>query len=280
VPVTRAESAFRRVLNWFSLPMISRLPLPTVSIASTEHDEKPSRDPMEPVIEARTVPAIPTTDGSRRATARLVGGLFILATAAGVASVVLQQAVTGAPDYLAEAHRHEGRLATAALLEIVMSVAVAAIAVALYPVLARFRARLAIGYVVARAAEGTIYLIGTAGLLTLLTLSGSTAVGLSDFVLAARDVTATVIGTAAFSVSAVILNYVLFRARLVPGWLSGWGLVAATSYVAGGVLGVYGPDPDSVLQTVLDLPLAIQEMTLAGWLIIRGFRRVDDGQRR
>lgn len=41
------------------------------------------------------------------------------------------------------------------------------------------------------------------------------------------------------------------------------GLAAATSYLAGGVLGLYGPNPVSVTQTILDLPLAVQEMTLA-----------------
>jgi hypothetical protein len=239
---------------------------------------------MRPVIEAQT---IQTIDGSpqvmsHRVTARLVGGLFIVATAAGVASVLLQQPVIDAPDYLSEAHRHEGRLATGALLEIVMSAAVMAIAITIYPVLTRLRARLAIGYVVARAVEGTMYMIGSMGLLTVLTLGrtaaeGSSAVvlgGLRDLVLAERDVTAAVMGTAAFAVSAVILNYVLFRARLVPRWLSAWGLAAATSYLAGGVLGVYGPDPFSATQTVLDLPLALQEMTLAAWLIIRGFTQV------
>jgi len=256
-----------------------------VSIASTEHNQTPPTDTegtMRPVIEAQT---IQSTDGnphvmSHRVTARLVGGLFILATAAGVASVVLQQPVINAPDYLSQAHRHEGRLATAALLEMVMSAAVVAIAITIYPVLMRFRARLAIGYVVARAVEATMYMIGSVGLLTVLTLSrtaaqGSSAVGLgnlSDLVLAERDVTGAVMGTAAFSVSAVILNYVLFRTRLVPRWLAAWGLAAATSYLAGGVLGVYGPDPLSVTQAVLDLPLALQEMTLAAWLIIRGFR--------
>ena len=248
---------------------------------------------MRPIIEARTIQTIDRNPHatSHRVTARLVGGLFILATSAGVASVVLQQPVTDAPDYLSEAHRHEGRLATGALLEMVMSAAVVAIAITIYPVLTRFRARLAIGYVVARAVEATMYMIGSVGLLTVLTLSrtaaqGSSAVGLgnlSDLVLAERDVTAAVMGTAAFSVSAVILNYVLFRTRLVPRWLAAWGLAAATSYLAGGVLGVYGPDPVSVTQAVLDLPLAVQEMTLAAWLIIRGFTRrspdanADDG---
>jgi hypothetical protein len=244
---------------------------------------------MRPVIEAQTIQPTDSSPHpmSHRATARLVGGLFILATATGVASVLLQQPVIDARDHLSEANRHEGWVETAALLEMVMSAAIVAIAITIYPVLARYRARLAIGYVVARAIEATMYMIGAAGLLTVLTIGrtaadGSSAVdpaNLSDLVLTGRDVTAAIMGTAAFSVSAVILNCVLFRTRLVPRWLSAWGLVAAISYVAGGVQGVYGADPASVAQTVVDLPLAVQEMALAAWLLIRGFTQGTARQR-
>jgi hypothetical protein len=219
---------------------------------------------MKQIIEAPTIQ-----------TARLVGGLYILATAAGVASVALQHPV-------AEAQSHGARLATGALLEMVMSAAIVAIAVAIHPVLARFHARLAIGYVVARAVEGTMFMIGTAGLLTVLTVSRTAAGGNSaaDLVLAGRVVTGVVLGAAAFSASAVILNGVLFRTRLVPRWLSAWGLAAAIAYLAGAVLSMYGADTASPALTILDLPTAIQEMTLAVWLIVRGFARATESRRR
>jgi hypothetical protein len=217
---------------------------------------------------------------AHRGTARLVGGLYILATAAGVASVLAQQPVADATGYLAAAHRHAGRVATGALLETVMSVAVVAIAIAIHPVLARVRARLALGYVVARAVEAVMYLVGSAGLLTLLALGRPAAADpppaeLGELVRAGRDVLGTVTGAVAFSVSAVILNYLLLRGRLVPRWLSAWGLVGAVSYLVGAVLGGYSPDLGSATQAFLDLPLAVQEMTLAVLLIIRGFAPVD-----
>ena len=75
----------------------------------------------------------------------------------------------------------------------------------------------------------------------------------------------------AFTVSALILNYALYRARLVPRWLSGWGLAGAVLYLAAGVAVLYGLEPMSATQNVLQAPLGLQEMVFAVWLIVKGF---------
>lgn len=55
-------------------------------------------------------------------------------------------------------------------------------------------------------------------------------------------------------------------------WLSVWGLVGATLWVAAGVLVLYGlVEPFSTTQTVLAIPIGVQEMALAVWLIVKGF---------
>jgi hypothetical protein len=80
------------------------------------------------------------------------------------------------------------------------------------------------------------------------------------------------LGVVAFGVSALILNYVLRRADLVPRWLASWGLAGAVLYLAtGGVTVVYGLEPFSATQTMLQLPLALHEMVFAIWLIAKGF---------
>ena len=75
----------------------------------------------------------------------------------------------------------------------------------------------------------------------------------------------------AFGLSALILNYALYGARLVPRWLSVWGLVGASLYMAAGAMVLYGLEPLSTTQVVLEAPLGVQESALATWLIVKGF---------
>ena len=70
-----------------------------------------------------------------------------------------------------------------------------------------------------------------------------------------------------FSITAVILNYVLLKTSLVPRWLSGWGLIGGALYLIGGVIGIFGFS----IGDILAAPIALQEMVFAIWLIVKGF---------
>lgn len=226
-----------------------------------------------------------------RGTARVVGGLFIVGTVAGGVGLALSQPLVDSADYLIKLSAHDDEVATAALLTLIMGVALVGVSVVIYPVLRRHNTRLALGYVVARAVESVFYVLDAALLLTLLTVSRS-YVGadagdvsglrsLGDALLGARDWAAAMLDASAFGVSALMLNFALHSARLVPRWLSAWGLVGALLYMAAGVSVLYGLEPLSTTQVVLEAPLGVQEMALGLWLIVRGFiAPVDAAERR
>ena len=69
-----------------------------------------------------------------------------------------------------------------------------------------------------------------------------------------------------FGVGAVLLYSLLYVTRLVPRWLSVWGLVGAAAVFAFSLLMFYGGGTK-----LLAIPIGVQEMVLAGWLIVRGF---------
>ena len=91
-------------------------------------------------------------------------------------------------------------------------------------------------------------------------------------VLAAREALGQV-GVLAFALGATMYYWLFYRSRLVPRWLSAWGLVAIASLVASVVLVISGvAEPMSPPQVLLAAPIFVQEMVLAGWLIAKGFR--------
>ena len=76
-----------------------------------------------------------------------------------------------------------------------------------------------------------------------------------------------------FCLGAVMFYLLLYRSRIVPRWIAMWGLLAIPFYAAADVLAMYGViGAVSSAQTLLFMPLAVQEMVLAVWMIARGFR--------
>lgn len=218
-----------------------------------------------------------------RSTARITGVLFIIATVAGVISrAAFVQPVLGSTPVLAGVAANETRLVIGALLLVVGAVASAGIAIAMYPVLRRQSGALALGSVGFRLIEGTLYLGVVVCLLVLLAVGRETSTAglasrstydvVAGLVVAARDSLGEV-SVFAFGVGGALYYWVFYRSRLVPRWLSVFGLVAITSVVASTVLVVAGVlAPFSLGQVVLAFPIAVQEMVLAGWLIVKGFR--------
>jgi hypothetical protein len=217
-------------------------------------------------------------DSTRKASLA-AGSLFILATTAVLGAAALLPTLTGA-DYLTRVADHPGRVAGAALLYLVGAGGSVGIAVALYPVLRRFDAALALGSVVFRTIEAVFYAAAVVSLLSVLSLAndlgGAPAADgagyrtAADSLLAARE-HAAVVGVFAFIVGALMYYIVFYRARLVPRWLSGWGVVGAVSLMIAAVLALYNDSPVTGY-VVLAAPIGLQEIALALWLLVKGFR--------
>jgi hypothetical protein len=71
-----------------------------------------------------------------------------------------------------------------------------------------------------------------------------------------------------FTISAMILNYLLFRFGLVPRWLSAWGFLGAVVTMTIVLLKFY----DIQVTEALDFIIGIQEMVFAIWLIVKGLK--------
>jgi Domain of unknown function (DUF4386) len=217
-------------------------------------------------------------DSSRRA-AVSAGVLFVTATLASLLATGLSQPVLSATDYLASASARANQLSAAALFDLIAAGASAGIAIAMYPVLKQWHASLALGSVVFRTIEAVMYSVGPVSVLSVMALGQQLTGGASadraaiqaigDALLALRQ-QAALVGVFAFSAGALMYYGVLYQSRLIPRWLSGWGVVAIILMLAACVLALFTHSPVTSY-VVLALPIAIQEMVLAVWLIVRGF---------
>ena len=221
---------------------------------------------------------------SHRKTAIIVGVLFITATVAYSLGVIFLDPILGGSDFLTKASANENQVILGAFLVLIDAVAVAGIAIVIYPILKKHNETLALGYIGARIAEGVLFSVNVIFILTLLTLSqefvktgGSDASyyqTLGTLLLAAGDWAFLLGFGAAFTLSALILNFVLYKSELVPRWLSGWGFIGAV------LLWVYYLlQSFSINLEILFIPIAVQEMVFAVWLIVKGFNSsaIDSG---
>jgi hypothetical protein len=216
-------------------------------------------------------------DANRRI-ALTTGVLFIVATVAAVVAAALVPGLTGT-DYLAKLSGNANQVAGGALFYLVAAFASAGIAVSLYPVLKRSNAGLALGSVVFRTIEAVMYIAAVVSLLSLLTLSQQFATAgaadravfqaIGDSLRSVRD-HASLAGVFAFCLGAFMYYYVFFQSRLIPRWLSGWGIAAVILLMTACVLALFSDSPVTGY-VYLALPLAVQEMVLAIWLIVKGF---------
>jgi hypothetical protein len=216
-----------------------------------------------------------------RKTAITVGILFIVCTVASILGPSLAISINS-PDYLNQLAGNSDQIVTAALLEFIWAAAGAGIAIGLYPLLKKYNGALALGSVGFRVVENVFVLIGTLSLLSLLTLSqefiAAGAPGASSFqtlgalLLAVRDWQLHVITGLAFSLGVLMYYAILYRSNLIPRWLSGWGVLGAVLSLAATVLASFTHDfgLESV-HTYLNVPIGLQELVFAVWLIAKGF---------
>lgn len=216
-----------------------------------------------------------------KTTARIVGALFIVATVTAIVGGALVVPMDG-QDGLAEVADLRGQVVTGVLLEVVLALSVVGIGVMIFPVLRRRNEGLALGYAAARLLEAVLLLAASMSALVFVSLSrdhGTSGVdslpALADVVRSSREWTYLFGSMVLLGVGGLILYSLLLRSGLVPVWLSTWGLVGAGMILVRGVAEAYGVDLPVALQALLALPIALNEMVLAVWLIVRGFDDVD-----
>jgi hypothetical protein len=209
------------------------------------------------------------------------GTLLILCSAASIIGMTMGNSMLSAADYLTGLAANENKVILAAVFEVVWAATGIGIAIALYPATRKFNRSLAIGSVAFRTIEGVFAVIGTLALLSLLTLSkefflsgspGDAASG--TLFIGMRDWAQSVLGIIFFMVGASMYYVVMYKSKLVPRWLSGWGIIGTLLGLTAVLIGAFNHNfLEGTGNTILNIPIGVQEMVLAVWLIAKGFNK-------
>ncbi len=223
-----------------------------------------------------------------RKTAIIVGALYIITTVASGLIVGLLVPIIEEPDNLINVLANENQLIMGMLSLFISAVAVAGIGIMFYPILKKLNESMGIGYFAARLTESFLYILMSIGMLSLLTLSQEfVKAGTPDafffqnggtLIMAASD-WAFMFSSIVFSLGALMLYSLLYKSKLVPRWLSAWGLFGAPLFFAAAWLPLFGYHAGSTIAISLSLPLTLQEIVFGGWLIVKGFNSsaIDSG---
>jgi hypothetical protein len=208
-----------------------------------------------------------------------IGVLIVLSICVGLMSIVPSVDV---PEYLSEAYPNRIQVLIAALSQIAMSLIYVAISVLLFAVIKKYDEPSAFGYLCLRTISQVFNLLGSLVLVLLLALSrefmetastNSASIKALGIVLkSGRDYLNHVLMIVMTSISGIILFILTLRKKLLPEWLSIFGLIGSAVSIVASILVLFDIiEVITPIYMMLNLPLAIQDLTFAVWLMTKGF---------
>jgi len=222
-----------------------------------------------------------------RKNAVMAGVLYFLGTVFGISGSiiggkVLSSLTASKPlagvDILGLVAADSSRITGGAFFYLMMGISLAAMTVFLYPLFRKDSKELAMGMVLFRGAlEGVGYFITVLGILALVALGNEyIATGANSAALQSmgnvlykfQDLLAPV-HVIMFLIGTTCLYLSFYRTRLIPRWLTVWGLIGVIPYMAYALLHYFHLDTGYGLY--LQMVMIPQEMVMGVWLVVKGF---------
>ncbi|MCU0847551.1 MAG: DUF4386 domain-containing protein [Spirochaetes bacterium] len=212
--------------------------------------------------------------------ARIAGTLFIITMIAGGINSYLVDPILLSP--LVNVFPNRLQVISGAFLMLVMSVGIVGIAVAFFPVVKKHNESIAVTYLSFRIIECVLLVAGVIVSLFLVTLSReyikAGAPEASYFqtlgVLAMKvRYYAYQIAMIILGVGSLMLFYLFYQSKLIPRFISAWGLAGYALLLASAVLDIFGIiDTIQGKGIIMYVPGGVFELLLLpAWLIVKGF---------
>ncbi len=202
---------------------------------------------------------------TERNTARIAGILFLVALTASLTGGSMLESVLGSNDLQIAISSRRGLFLTGIILEVTNAIAVAGIGILLFPVLKIQNDQVAIGYISLRMLEMVCCLsAAVVALLVFSVVEKSISLDIIDFLLESRGQINRFFTPLFFSLGALILYSFLYRTKLLPRFISVWGLIGVACIVALNIL-----NGKNNIGMLLALPIISNEIFLGIWLITK-----------
>ena len=220
---------------------------------------------------------------STRRSAVAAGVFFIVAAVTAIIGLALEGAVLNDPRYIVAGSGDDTRVILGAFFEVILAISVIGTAVTLFPIVKRQNEGIALGYVAGRVVEAVVIVVGIISILSVVRLrrdfAGATGpdaaslVAIGKSLVAIHDWTFLFGPSLAIGVNTLLLAYLMYTSNLVPRVIAVLGLIGGPLVFASGTAVMFGLYQQlSVWGAIAAIPVFAWEMSLAVWMIARGFR--------
>ncbi|GAB2869715.1 hypothetical protein GCM10027074_41700 [Streptomyces deserti] len=208
--------------------------------------------------------------------------LFLVTEVAAIAGLALYGPVLRDAGYVVGPGA-DTRVFLGALFEIVLAAAVIGTGVVLFPVLKKQNEGAALGYVCARLLEAAVIIVGIISVLSVVKLrrefEGAADSDAASLVTAGKtlvtiyDWTFLMGPNFILGANSLVLAWLMYRAGLVPRFIAVLGLVGGALICASATAVMFGLyEQVSVAGSIAAIPVFTWEVSLAVWLIAKGFK--------
>lgn len=215
---------------------------------------------------------------------KITGAFFIAATTTAIIGVQCYNPVLKSANILESVHAASTQIALGAFFELMLAVSNIGTGVMLYPRLKRYSESWGLGYSLFRLLEVVFILIGLLSMLTIVTLSKEALSMNTEAKVSVQSIAvflkqvyswAFILGPHfMLGVNTLIYSSIFYLSKILPKKLALFGVTGAVLILLAAILEIFGYIPHfSSTIVFLALPIAVYEMVLAGWLIIKGFNK-------
>jgi hypothetical protein len=218
-----------------------------------------------------------------RISAIITGMLFLIAAVASILGLVSYESILNDPNYIINSTSNKTQIYWGAFFEIITAFAVIGTPIALFPILKEVNLSMAVATISFRLLEATIIIIGIISLLTIISLNQEftkevnpntfTYLIAGKSLLAIHNWTFLFGPNLALGPSTLMTSYLLYKSKLVPRMIAILGIIGGPLIFLSALFVIFGFYKQiSVIGTITALPVFFYEMSLAYWLIFKGFK--------